>query len=143
MRRPATFLRERPQTQSLSHPPWFASVFLPHVALLSLLRHQQISMRLIHQLWSDPTQGHVHLLWRHIVIILHHGRRAHRCQHVEVTVAFNQIGWYLWTNHEPCTWCGRGRSPRSSPRRYQITNSSSKPGHWLGKVAKTFTCLQY
>lgn len=45
-------------------------LILPHVALLGLVSHQQVSMHLINHLWSDPTQWHVHLIGRHVVIIL-------------------------------------------------------------------------
>lgn len=39
-----------------------SNVFLPHVALLGLVSHQQVSVHLVHQLWSDPTYGHQRLL---------------------------------------------------------------------------------
>lgn len=35
---------------------------LPHVAVLGLISHQQVSVHLVHQLWSDPAQRHEHLI---------------------------------------------------------------------------------
>lgn len=46
---------------------------IPDVAVFGLICHQQVSVHLVHQLWSDPAQGHVHLVWCHIVIVLKRG----------------------------------------------------------------------
>lgn len=51
----------------------YVCMFLPDIALLGLVSHQQISMHLIHQLRSNPAQWHVHLIRCHVIIILRGG----------------------------------------------------------------------